>query len=88
MLFLRPRDTSLAVARACGGVNDVVGGVAGVGGVGVVVVLGEVVHAGALPEGGARFGESHAEEHEAVLPGRGGAAVGACPGVVAVVAAL
>jgi len=75
-------------------VNDVVGGVAGVGGVGVGVVLREVVHASALPEGGNSFGDSHAEQHEAAFPGRRAAGssrsttVGACPRVVAVVPAL
>jgi len=65
-------------------VNDVVGGVAGIGGVGFGVVLREVVHASALPEGGNSFGDSDAKQHEAVFPGRRGAGnssttVGACP---------
>jgi len=65
-------------------VNDVVGGVAGVGCVGIGVVLREVVHASALPEGGNSFGDSHAKQHEAALPGRraagdSGTTVGACP---------
>lgn len=82
--------------------NDVVGDIAGVGDGGVlrrvVLVLGEVGHAGALPEGVGSgvvvavavvvvvvvsFGESHAEKHDAVV-----LSVGAGSGVVAVVAAL
>lgn len=92
VFFFRPRHTSLAVAGACGGMNDVVGGVAScVSGVGFgFVILGEVVHASALPDegggGGGAFGEAHAEEHDAVVSSGGG--VGACAGVVAVVAAL
>lgn len=77
--------------------NDVVGDIAGVGDGGVlrrvVLVLGEVGHAGAFPEGVGggvvavavvvSFGESHAEKHDAVV-----LSVGAGSGVVAVVAAL
>lgn len=96
VLFLRPRNTSLALATTAGGVNDVVGGVAGVGAVGVLsslVVLRNIVHTGALPEGACGLRDSHAKEHDRVLSG-GGAAISAAanlrarPGVVAVVPAL
>lgn len=56
--------------------------------------LGEVGHAGTLPEGvGVPFSDSHPEQHDAVFSSRRASAaasggIGACPRVVAVVATL
>lgn len=82
-------STSLALAAAAGGVNDVVGSVPGVrvGILRLLIVLGEIGHTGALPERVA-LRDTHAEQHDRVLSAAAAAGLRARPGVVAVVPAL
>lgn len=83
--------TSLALAAATGGVDDVVGSVTSVDGVGILrlnLILREIRHTGTLPER-VPLSESHTEQHDPVLSGTiAAAAMGASAGVVAVVATL